>query len=74
MDIGWWLQWGYGCRQGQIWFRTGGIPQFFKEWLRLQGLQDVWRVCNGDKRDYTFSARHNTFSRTDYVFVLYLNG
>lgn len=50
---------------------TGGcISGFFKEWLRLHDLLEIWTYCNGNKNDYTFySGRHKTYSRIDYVFI-----
>ena len=41
-----------------------------KKFLTNFSLTDIWRLKHRTKREYTFySARHQTYSRIDYIFV-----
>ena len=44
--------------------------QSLNELIADNDFCDIWKVKNGSCRDYTFySARHNSFSRLDYIFI-----
>lgn len=46
------------------------LPHVFVNMLEVLQLQDIWRRCHSNLKDYTFFlARHAMFSRIDMIFT-----
>uniref|UniRef100_A0A8D0E4Q6 exodeoxyribonuclease III n=1 Tax=Salvator merianae TaxID=96440 RepID=A0A8D0E4Q6_SALMN len=57
-------------RQGSQLKEASGVRNILLPLLTKFGLIDVYRHINGTTQDYTFfSARHNTYSRIDYILM-----
>uniref|UniRef100_A0A8D0B4H5 exodeoxyribonuclease III n=1 Tax=Salvator merianae TaxID=96440 RepID=A0A8D0B4H5_SALMN len=57
-------------RQGSLLKEASGVRNSLRPLLMKFGLIDVYRHFNGTTKDYTFfSARHNTYSRIDYILL-----
>lgn len=43
-----------------------------KKWLAAKRFLDAWRNCHRKEQDYTcYSNRQNSYSRIDYIFVVF---
>lgn len=44
------------------------MPKVWENWINEREVWDIWRDNHKGQGDYSYSGRHDMFSRVDYIF------